>query len=169
VIIGSNQLPSDSITGQIVKLSSGINEAVFKSIAEKIESAKIKHVRKKTCDQIQLKVQGVYISQDAIFFRLQLKNKSNISYDVDEIHFSIKDKQKTQRIASQELELKSLYRYKPFNKIQADSSSSCVIVLPKFTLDDSKYLSIHVLERNGDRHFDLALGNKHISNAIKFE
>jgi hypothetical protein len=29
VVIGSNQLPSDSITGQIVKLSSGINEAVF--------------------------------------------------------------------------------------------------------------------------------------------
>ena len=116
-------------------------------------------------NDMKLQLSGVYINHDVLYFRLRLQNKSNVSYDADNISFTIKDKQKSKRTATQELSLTPVYSYNAFTNVEADSSATCVIALPKFTLPDSKYLSIQILEKNGGRNLNINLKNKHIMKA----
>ncbi|HEX5152871.1 MAG TPA: conjugative transposon protein TraN [Parafilimonas sp.] len=156
---------NDSISQQLIKLTSGKNEAMFNAVAGKIDARKIKHGKRISKDQIQLRVGGIYINNDVIYLRLQLKNNSKISYDIDNIRFHIKDRQKSKRTATQELELTPVYTFNSFDKLPADSSASCIIALPKFTLTDTKYLSVDVLEKNSSRDLHLALKPHHLEAA----
>lgn len=156
----------DSLLSIAVKLTSAKNEFLYKVVAEKIEAKKMRHGRKDIKGRMYLQLGGVYINNDILYFRLLLSNRSNISYDVDNIRFSINDNQRAKRTATQELELTSLYTYKRFVNVPGDSSAWCIIATPKFTLPASKYLSIQVKEKNGVRNFNLDLKNRHIMNAV---
>ena len=166
VIKNKNPIVSDSSRKQPVELSSGNNEALFKTIAQKIDASKHVLNKRVSLNQMQLRVRGIYINNDIIYFKVQAKNNSNISYDIDNFRFSIKDRLKSTRTATQELELTPIYTYNPFNNVQADSLASCIIAIPKFTLPDSKYLSIQMFEKNGSRNLTLGLKNKHIMKAV---
>jgi conjugative transposon TraN protein len=166
VIENKNQISSDSIKTQTVKFNSGNNQVLFKIIAQKISSGKTVNIKKKSLNEMRLKVSGIYISNDIIYFRLQVKNNSNISYDVDNIRFSIKDRKKSRRTATQEIELDPVYTYDDLGKVLPDSSASCIIALSKFTLPDSKYLLIQMFEKNGSRNINLHLKNKHLRKAV---
>jgi len=166
VVKDAQMVASDSAHHPIIKLSSGKSEGLFKTIAQKIDAGKIKKGKRITKDQMQLKVGGIYINNDIIYLRLIIKNASNISYDVDNIRFSVNDRQKSKRIATQELELTPVYIYNGFDKVPADNLASCIIGIPKFTLADSKCLSVDVLEKNGSRNLHLALTGHHVQRAM---
>ena len=166
VIKNKNPIVSDSSRKQPVELSSGNNEALFKTIAQKIDASKHVLNKRVSLNQMQLRVRGIYINNDIIYFKVQAKNNSNISYDIDNFRFSIKDRLKSTRTVTQELELTPIYTYNPLNNVQADSLASCIIAIPKFTLPDSKYLSIQMFEKNGSRNLTLGLKNKHIMKAV---
>jgi conjugative transposon TraN protein len=156
IVINNN----DSLTGSSiapVSLSVGYNEAVMKSVAEKVLEEKASRIKADKRDKVKLEVNGIYIKDDILYFRLQIKNKSNISFDIDNVRFSIKDRQESKRTATQEIQLTPVYIYKAFNKVQADSVASCIIAFPKFTLPDSKYLLIDVLEKDGSRNLRIVL------------
>lgn len=70
---------------------------------------------------MELELKGIYINNDVLYFRLQLQNSSNVSYDADDISFTIKDKQKSKRTATQELSLTPVYTYNAFTNVAADS------------------------------------------------
>lgn len=148
-----------------VTLSLGYNEALIKSVSEKILTLKTRHVKADGDYRMRLRLNGIYINHDVLYFRLQLQNNSNVSYDADNLNFSIKDKQKSKRTATQELSLTPVYTYHSFTTVEADSSVTCIVALPKFTLANSKYLSIQLLEKNGSRNLTLGLKNKHIMKA----
>lgn len=158
IIEKQNLIVSDSISMPPIKLSSGNNEALFQLVAKKIISSEVVRGEKDKHYQMKLQLNGIYIHNDVLYFRLFLQNISSISYDVSAVRFNIKDKQKSKRTATQELDLQPLYSYKSFTNIQSDSSVISVIALPKFTLPNSKYLSIQIFEKNGGR--DLALNIK---------
>lgn len=166
IIVGKQNLSaSDSAFKQAVMLSSGNNEALTQAVAQKILSDKVVHIKKDRQNQMELRLNGIYINHDILYFRFQLKNKSNVGYDVDGITFSLKDKQKSKRTATQETVMQPVYSYGSFTSVPGDSSSTCIIALPKFTLPDSKYLSIQILEKNGGRNLSLSLKNRHIMKA----
>jgi len=167
IIVGKRTKPtSDSIFQEPVKLSSVNNEATLQKVAEKISETKIIHVKKDRDNEMELELNGIYINHDVFYFRIQLKNNSNVSYDLDDIKFSIKDKQRSKRTATHEMEVQSIYRYGSLTKVPSNSTAMCIIVLPKFTLPDSKYLSVQVLEKDGSRNLNLSLKNRHILKAI---
>lgn len=148
-----------------VTLSVGYNEALIKSVSERILDMKAKHLKAVRDYQMKLQLNGIYINQDVMYFPLRLQNKSNVSYDADNINFTIRDKQKPKRTATQELSLTPVFTYNPFSTVEADSSATCVIALPKFTLANSKYLSIQILEKNGGRNLFLKVHNNKIIKA----
>lgn len=167
IVIGKGSaLANDSGFKQPVLLSSANNEALLQTVAQKISETKFVHRKKDKNNEMVLRMAGIYINQDVLYFRLQLRNNSNISYDVEGIRFSIKDKQKSKRTATQEMEIQPVHNYGKITKVEGDSSATCIIALPKFTLPDSKYLSIQILEKNGGRSLNLALKNRHIMKAI---
>lgn len=148
-----------------VTLSLGYNEALIRSVSEKILKTKAKRVEIDRNYQMKLRLGGIYINQDIIYFRLQLQNNSNVSFDADNINFIIKDRQKSKRTATQETSLMPVFTYHAFASVEADSSATCVVALPKFTLADTKFLSIQMLEKNGGRNLSLIVRNKKIVNA----
>ena len=148
-----------------VTLTIGYNEALIKSVSEGILEMKSKHIETDRDYQMRLRLNGIYINDNMIYFRLQLRNNSNVSYDADNIRFTIKDRQQSKRTATQEMSLTPVFSYHAFTSIKADSSSTCIIALPKFTLPYSKYLFIQVREKNGGRDLFLIVRNSKIMNA----
>ena len=167
IIVGKNNpLVTDSSFKETVIISSANNEALLQTVAQKISETKFVHGKKDRNNEMVLQLAGIYVNHDVLYIRLQLRNNSNISYDVDGIQFCIKDKQKSKRTATQEMEIQPIYNYGKITKVEGDSSVTCIIALPKFTLPDSEYLSIQILEKNGGRSLNLALKNRHIMKAI---
>lgn len=113
-----------------------------------------------------LKVAGIYVKNDVMFYQLLLENKSPIDYSIDLIRFYIRDKKKAKRTAVQEIELKPVYTVGNVTKVKAHSKSVMVFALEKFTIPDAKYLAVQVNEKNGGRHFLIQVKNKNIMKAV---
>lgn len=114
---------------------------------------------------IQFSLNGIYIKNDVIFFKLEVANNSNINYDVDMLRFFIKDEKKSKRTALQEVEIQPLYAHGDTSTIRGDAKNIIVFALPKFTIPDKKYLSIQLMEKNGGRNLHLFIPNRTIIKA----
>jgi hypothetical protein len=115
--------------------------------------------------KMSLYLRAIYIKQETIVFKLEFRNRSHIPYDVDIIRFSIADKRKTKRVATQEREIKPVYETGNDQKIQACKTENCLFAFSKFTMPEGKYLSIEVMEKNGGRRLRLQLKNRFLANA----
>jgi conjugative transposon TraN protein len=111
---------------------------------------------------VHLLLKGLYIKKDVFYFQFLLNNLSNISFDIQNIAFTIKDKRKAKRKAVQERVLQPLLTNELDSPVQSHSSRIWVVALPKFTLESSKYLSIQVMEENGGRNLVLKVINRHL-------
>jgi conjugative transposon TraN protein len=108
---------------------------------------------------ISLRLTGIYIHQDVLYLRLLLGNKSKINFDIDQLRFFIRDQRKSTRTASQEIEMSPLLLTSELIKVPEQSELSLVCALPKFTIEERKYLTIELLEKNGQRQLGLDIKN----------
>lgn len=114
--------------------------------------------------EIKLCVDGIFIHQDLIFFRLVLGNTSKINYDIDQLRFFIRDQKKSKRTASQEIELTPLYSTVNASVIPDKSELNVVYALSKFTISEKKYLTIQLIEKNGGRQIEIDVKNSDLKN-----
>ncbi|KRD58681.1 conjugal transfer protein TraN [Flavobacterium sp. Root935] len=114
---------------------------------------------KKSKYQIRLEVNGIFIQQDVLYLRVVFENKSKINYDIDQFRFFIRDKRKSKRTASQEIELEPLYATSSYSVIPYKSEIIKVYALQKFTIPENKYLTIQMIEKNGGRHLEVDISN----------
>jgi conjugative transposon TraN protein len=114
---------------------------------------------KKSKYQIRLEVNGIFIQQDVLYLRVVFENKSKINYDIDQFRFFIRDKRKSKRTASQEIELEPLYATSSSSVIPYKSEIIKVYALQKFTIPENKYLTIQMIEKNGGRHLEVDINN----------
>ncbi len=112
------------------------------------------------------KVSGIYIHKNTIYYQLQFNNQSSIDYNIDLLRFYIRDKKKAKRTAMQEIEMKPLYVAGNTKLVKANTTSTLVVALEKFTIPDGKILAIEIKERNGGRHMLLKIHNHKIIRAI---
>ena len=115
--------------------------------------------------QAHLTLQGIYTDQDIIFLRFQLVNRSNLSYQIDNLRFFIRDKKQAKRTAVQEKEIIPVVRRGDITKVEGESYNIFVIALSKFTIPDRKFLAIRLTEKEGGRHLALRVKNKTIIRA----
>lgn len=100
-----------------------------------------------------------------MFYRITLRNHSNINYDIEQLRFFIRDQKKSKRTAVQELEIYPLSIYGDTSVVTALSEHIFVFAVPKFTIPDNKYLTIQLMEKNGGRHLELKIHNKTVVKA----
>jgi hypothetical protein len=67
-----------------------------------------------------LQLGGMYVNHYILYFPLLLQNKSNMRYDIDNISFTIKHKQKSKRTATQELSLAPVYSLNGLNNVKTN-------------------------------------------------
>ncbi|TKK64705.1 conjugative transposon protein TraN [Ilyomonas limi] len=111
---------------------------------------------------VHLLLKGLYIKNDVFYFQFMISNLSNISFSIQNIAFTIKDSRKAKRKAVQERVLQPLLTNETDSSVQSHSSGVRVVALPKFTLENGKYLSIRVFEENGGRNLVLKVYNRHL-------
>ena len=118
--------------------------------------------------EVALRLAGIYIENDIIYYQLFINNGSPINYDIQSLRFFIRDKRQARRTAAQEIIQTPLLIYDNTNTIAAASSHTLVVALPKFTIPDKKFCYIQLMEKNGGRHLQLKLSNKKLLKAIPF-
>ena len=150
--------------------ATNINEAEIKADAENVLKAD-KNIRGLKDKKYGIKVQlnGLYINEEVMYYRIKLQNQSNINYDIERLRFFILDQQKSKRTASQELEVQPLYIHDDTSVLASQSEHVFVYAVPKFSIPDKKYLTIQLMEKNGGRNLKLIIHNKTIIKAKPIE
>lgn len=109
---------------------------------------------------IKLHLNGIFIQNDVMYYRIVVVNHSKIKYDIDQFRFFIRDSKKVKRTASQEIEIVPLHILNNYEQIDEESENTFVFAVPKFTIPEKKYLAIQLMEKNGGRHLTIQVKNK---------
>jgi hypothetical protein len=135
---------------------------IFEKIAAQKKS--IHGVHNENYDMV-LRLKGIFIEKDILYYQLELKNLSNVPYDIDMTRFYIKDKKQSRRTATQELEQFPQHIYGNTGTVDGQSKQTIVVALPKFTIPDKKIFYVQVIEKNGGRNLRLKISNRKIVKA----
>lgn len=136
---------------------------IMKSIY-KNNDREIKHLGSKRFG-IQYTLKGIYSHNGLLYFHLQLKNSSNVPFDVDYITFKIVDKKVAKRTAIQEQVIWPLRAHNNVTLIGGKKSERTIFTLPKFTIPDDKHLIIELHEKEGGRHQTFTVENADLVRA----
>ena len=114
---------------------------------------------------IQFLLKGIYIQNDLLYFHTEVKNSSNVPFDVDFIRWKIVDKKVAKRTAIQETVIEPVRAFHFVTKELGRSSERTVFAMNKFTIPDDKKLVVELFEKNGGRHQSFSVGNDDIIQA----
>lgn len=140
----------------LVKL---IMQSIYKN-----NDREIKHIGSKRFG-IQHTLKGIYTHNGLLYFHLQLKNSSNVPFNVDYITFKIVDKKVAKRTAIQEQVIWPLRAHNNLMLVGGSRSERMVFTLPKFTIPDDKMLVIELNEQEGGRHQRFTVDNADLVRA----
>lgn len=147
-----------------------MSEPQMQHYSESIEATRpVIRLVKDRSHKMKLSLRGIYSAEDILFFRLEVQNRSNVTYDVDYVRFFIRDKKKAKRTSSQELLVKPLFLHGNDKSIDGKTRQTVVYAVNKFTIPDAKKLHIEIMERAGGRHLALTISNHTIVNARLLE
>ncbi|KAF5066892.1 hypothetical protein DSECCO2_258970 [anaerobic digester metagenome] len=136
---------------------------IMKSIY-KNDKREIKHIGSKRFG-IQYTLKGIYTHNGLLYFHIQLKNSSNVPFDVDYITFKIVDKKVAKRTAIQEQVIMPLRAHNNLTLTGGKRTERVVFTLPKFTIPDDKQLIIELNEKEGGRHQSFVVENADLVRA----
>lgn len=136
---------------------------IMKSIY-KNDNREIKHIGSKRFG-IQYTLKGIYTHNGLLYFHMQLKNSSNVPFDVDYITFKIVDKKVAKRTAIQEQVIVPLRAHNNLTLIGGKRTERVIFTLPKFTIPDDKHLIIELNEKEGGRHQSFTVENADLVRA----
>ena len=120
---------------------------IMKSVYEN-DKRRIRHIGCKRFG-IQYLLKGLYTHNDLLYFHTQVKNSSNVPFDVDFITFKVVDKKVMKRTAMQEQVIYPLRAYNYVTRVNGRDSECTVFALPKFTIPDDKKLVVEMYEKQG--------------------
>ncbi|MDP3442975.1 MAG: conjugative transposon protein TraN [Ignavibacteria bacterium] len=124
----------------------------------------VKHIGAKSFG-IQFILKGIYIHNGKYYFHTELRNRTNVPFQIDFINFKVVDKKVAKRTVVQERPMIPLRTYKPLDEIGGNSIEQNVFLLDQFTIADDKILLIEIFEKNGGRHQTLQVENSDLIKA----
>jgi len=136
---------------------------IMKSIY-KNDKREVKHIGCK-CFGIQYLLKGIYTHNGVLYFHTQIRNSSNVPFDVDFITFKIVDKKVAKRTAMQEQVIFPLRAYNYAVRVAGKKDESTVFAMDKFTIPDDKQLVVELNEKNGGRHQSFIIENEDLVRA----
>jgi len=113
-------------------------------------------------NKFEISVANLYVRDEFLFFAFDIKNSSNLDYDVDFITCFIKDKQTNKKAIQQDVPVQPVYQTDFENTIKRKSKNRFILVFNKFTIPDDKIFEISVFERGGGRHINVEILNEYI-------
>ena len=124
----------------------------------------VKHIGAKSFG-IQFILKGIYIHNGKYYFHTELRNRTNVPFQIDFINFKIVDKKVAKRTVVQERPMIPLRTYKHLDEIGGKAIEQNVFLLDQFTIADDKLLLIEIFEKNGGRHQTFQIKNSDLIRA----
>ena len=124
----------------------------------------IKHIGS-TAFGIQYLLRGLYTHNGLLYFHTQIRNRSNVPYEVDFVTFKIVDKKVMKRTAIQEQVIFPLRAYDYVTTVAGKKDGRTVFVLDKFTIPSDKVLVVEMHEKSGGRHQTFTVESEDIVRA----
>ncbi|WP_367867110.1 conjugative transposon protein TraN [Pedobacter sp. WC2423] len=143
-----------------------LNEASVQKNSEKVSISKGESIKiKERKYGLQFGLDGIFVQGNLMYYKLHIKNTTNVQYDIDQLRFFVRDEKRSKRTAIQEQEMMPLYINNSNKTIQGNSEQDYVYVIKKLTIPEKKYLTIQLVEKGGGRHLELNVSNKKIIQA----
>ena len=136
---------------------------IMKSI-HKQNKREVKHIGCKRFG-IQYLLKGIYTHNGLLYFHTEIKNQSNVPFDVDYITWKIVDKKVMKRTAVQERIILPLRAQNYATLVPGKKSERTVFTMAKFTIPDGKCLVVELNEKNGGRHQSFVIENEDLVRA----
>ncbi len=114
---------------------------------------------------VQYLLKGIYTHNNLLYFHTEIKNESNVPFDVDFITFKIVDKKIAKRTAIQEQVILPLRAYNYATVIAGKKTESTVFTMDKFTILQNKELVVELNEKEGGRHQSFVIKSSDLIDA----
>ena len=124
----------------------------------------VKHIGSKRFG-IQYLLKGIHVHQDLIYLHTQIRNTTNVGYDIDFVRFKIEDKKIAKRTAIQETVIVPVRAYNYVTSVGGRQREVTVFAFEKFTIPDDKNLVVEMFEKNGGRHQGFFIENADLVRA----
>lgn len=117
-------------------------------------------------DQMEATVRGVFVRDNVIYFKLGIRNKSNLHYDIDQIRFFVVDETVAKRTSRQELEMQPFYVHNDAIKtVRGGGEVERVVAFQKFTIPDNQRIQVVMGEIDGGRNLSFMVSNADLIQA----
>ena len=136
---------------------------IMKSIHQRNKRV-VKHIGCKRFG-IQYLLRSIYTQGGLLYFHTEIKDQSNVPFDVDYITWKIVDKKVAKRTAVQEQIILPLRAQNYATCIAGMKSERTVLAMAKFTIPDDKCLVVELNEKNGGRHQSFVIENEDLVHA----
>ena len=144
------------------------NFELYQYSHEIIKSNKDKNpIRKEKDFKLIMQLNNVYVFNDYIFLDISIKNDSNLSYDIDQIKFSIDDKKIYKATNNQSIDIEPVYKLNSQKSFRKNFRN--IYVFKKFTYPNSKVMKIRLVEEQlSGRTIEMKVNYSDILNADTF-
>ena len=141
------------------KLVQLINKSIHKE-----NKRHVKHIGSKAFG-IQYLLRGIYTHNGLLYFHTQVRNQSNVPFEVDFVTFKIVDKKVMKRTAIQEQIIFPLRAYNYATLVAGNKDERTVLTFDKFTIPADKVLVVELNEKSGGRHQSFTVESEDIVRA----
>lgn len=116
-------------------------------------------------NKFEFSLANLYVHGDFMFFAFDIKNFSNIDYDIDFLRCFLRDLKKSKNAIQQEVQYDPVDQQDFQKKILGNSQNRFILAFKKFTIPDDKVFEIEMFEKGGGRHLKLSVLNEYILSA----
>jgi len=141
------------------KLVQLINKSIHKE-----NKRHVKHIGSKAFG-LQYLLRGIYTHNGLLYFHTQVRNQSNVPFEVDFVTFKIVDKKVMKRTAIQEQIIFPLRAYNYATLVAGNKDERTVFTFDKFTIPADKVLVVELNEKSGGRHQSFTVESEDIVRA----
>ena len=141
------------------KLVQLINKSIHKE-----NKRHVKHIGSKAFG-IQYLLRGIYTHNGLLYFHTQVRNQSNVPFEVDFVTFKIVDKKVMKRTAIQEQIVFPLRAYNYATLVAGNKDERTMFTFDKFTIPAGKVLVVELNEKSCGRHQSFTVESEDIVRA----
>lgn len=124
----------------------------------------VKHIGSKRFG-IQYLLKGIYSHNGLLYLHTQIKNSTNVPFDIDFIRFKIVEKKMVKQTAVQETVIYPLRAYNFISQVEANQTERTVFTIDKITIPNDKQLVVELFEKKGGRNQTYVIENDDLIRA----
>lgn len=114
---------------------------------------------------IQFLLKGIYAYDGLLYLHTQIKNSTDMPYDIDFIRMKVVDRKILKRTAVQETVIVPVRAHNYVTRVNAREDRRTVFAIPKMTIPGGKQLVIDLCEQNGGRNISFVIENDDLVRA----